>query len=260
MPKTELTKIKSAEMEIPEWLKGEVGQQHGLENVDQSDLLLPRLGLCQALSPQRRKSDSSYIEGLNEGELFNTVTKEIYGEEIEIVALFFFKNRIKFNPIEEGGGIDCISINGVDGGRICPDGCSACKFSVWGNGETEGDATNDSPLCTVYHNFMAFAMKDNSPVAMSFKSTGLKVSKQFLASVRLTNMPMYARKYKITVKEMSSGQNHWFEKQINFIGFPTAEEYKNFEHQYKQLKAMNVQVDMSGEAGDTSFETEKTEL
>src|ERR1035437_4670134 len=112
----------SALAEVPEFLRAELGNQAGMENVEQGDLLLPRLGLCQALSPHKRKSHALYIEGLEEGQLFNTVTKEIYGEELEVIMLFFFKNRIKYFPIDDGGGIDCISPNGIDGGRISPDG------------------------------------------------------------------------------------------------------------------------------------------
>lgn len=248
--------------QVPEHLKGMIGNQSGMEQVEQADLLLPRLGLCQALSPQRRKSDAAYIEGLEEGQLFNTVTKENYGVELEIIALFFFKNRIKYFDIDEGGGVDCLSANAIDGGRISPDGCSICKFSKWGNGETDDAHGNDSPLCTLYHNFMAFLPDTNSPIAISYKSTGLKVSKQLLASIRLTQLPMYAKRYKVTVVEMKSGSNVWYEKKLTLAGFVEPELFKSMEQQFKVLKDMNIQIDTTGEGGDTSFgsETGNTEL
>lgn len=240
--------------EIPEFLRNQIGNAAGMEEVEQNDLLLPRLGLCQSLSPQRRKSDAAYIPELKEGDLFNTVTKEIYGEQLEVIALFFFKNRIKYNPIDQGGGIDCISVNGVDGGRISPDGCSVCKFSVWGNGSKDEDKNNDHPDCTLYHNFMAFIPHTGSPIAISYKSTGLKISKEMLAGVRITRLPMYAKKYVITVTEMKANNNVWYEKKLIPNGFVDPDTFKAMEAQFESLKQMNIQVDTTGESGDTSFD------
>jgi hypothetical protein len=245
----------STKEEIPEWLRSQIGHQEGMENVEQGDILIPRLGLCQALSPQKRKSHAAYIEGLNEGDLFNTVTQEIYGKEITIVSLFFFKNRIKYIDIDDGGGIDCISANGIDGGRISPDGCSICKFSTWGNGEKDDEHGNDAPLCTLYHNFMAFIPKENSPIAISYKSTGLKLSKQLLSGVRMTRLPMYAKYWKVTVVDMRSGDNEWFEKKVIPGGFVEPELFESMKSNFEALKAANIKVDTTGEEeGDASFD------
>lgn len=242
--------------EVPDFLKGQVGNQAGMEDVEQSDLLLPRLGLCQSLSPQRRKGDEAFIEGLEEGQLFNTVTKEIYGAELTLIALFFFKNRIKYFDIDDGGGIDCISANGIDQGRISPDGCIVCKFSRWGNGETDDEHGNDHPLCTLYHNFMAYLPEQNSPIAVSYKSTGLKISKQFIANVRITRLPMYAKYYKVTTVEMRDGKNLWYEKKLTPGEYVSPELFKAMETQFNQLKQANIVLDHTGEAEDTSFDVD----
>ena len=253
----------SALAEVPEFLRTQIGNQAGMENVEQGDLLLPRLGLCQALSPQKRKTHATYIEGLKEGELFNTVTKEIYGESLEVVMLFFFKNRIKYFPIDDGGGIDCISVNGVDGGRISPDGCSICKFSQFGNGQKDDEHGNDSPLCTLYHNYMAFTLGEvPTPIALSFKSTGLTKSKQMLANIRMTRLPMYAKKYTIEVVTVTKGDQEWYEKKITPTEFVSAEVFAEMEKQFNMLKSMNIKVDTTGEegSGDASFDEGRTEL
>jgi hypothetical protein len=244
--------------EIPEWLRDEIGHQAGMEHVDQADVLIPRLGLCQSLSPQRRKNDPAFIEGLQEGQLFNTVTKEIYGETLDLVILFFFKNRIKFFPIDEGGGIDCTSPNGLNGGRINPDSCLECKYSKWGNGFTDDEHGNDPPTCTLYHNYMAFVLKpEPSPIAFSYKATGLKLSKQHLASVRLTRLPMYAKWYKISVVTMRDGNNEWFEKKITPGAYVNKEMFEQMEKNFKVLQAMDIKVDTTGEEGDTSFPADR---
>lgn len=245
----------SVSEEVPDFLRAEVGNQAGMEAVDQTDLIMPRLGLCQSLSPQRRKSDPAYIEGLEEGKLFNTVTKEIYGDELEIVLLFFFKNRIKYFPIDEGGGIDCSSQNGLDGGRISPEGCSACRFSIWGNGAKDDEHGNDAPECTLYHNYMAWIPGEGTPIAISYKATGLKGSKQLLASIRLTRLPMYAKRYKVTVVEMRDGSNVWFEKKVTPLGFVEKEAFIEMEKYFNALRATDFKVDTTGEEGDVTFNT-----
>ncbi len=246
----ELTQIES----VPDFLKSHVGQSTGLEDVEQSDILIPRLGLCQSLSPQRKKSNPLYIEGLQEGQLFNTVTQEVYGEKLEVILLFFFKNRIKYFPIDSGGGIDCISPNGIDQGRISPDGCSVCRFSQFGNGEdlVQGEKQS-APECTLYHNLMCLTPHDSSPIAMSFKSTGLKVTKQLLAQIRMSRLPMYAKKYEITVTTVKSGQNEWFEKKITPTGFVDSVTFAEMEKSFESLKKANIKVDTTGE-GDDSFQ------
>lgn len=239
--------------EVPEFLRSEIGHYTGMEKVEQSDILLPRLGLCQALSPQKRKSNSAYIESLQEGQLFNTVTQEIYGEELDIIPLFFFKNRIKFFPLDEGGGIDCQSKNAIDGGRINRL-CSACQYSVWGNGVRDGDGANKPPLCTIYHNFMSFIPADMTPIAISYKASGLKLSKQLLAQQRLARLPMFAKYYHISVVTMKDGDNEWFEKKITPSKFVDKMMFEEMERQFQALKEMDISVDITGESeGDTSF-------
>lgn len=85
-------------------LEGSSGQ--GLENVGQGDLQTPRICVAQSLTPQTKKSNENYIEGLNEGDLFNDLTGEIYHlTDTEIVVVDFLGSRnIEFD--EDGNIVD----------------------------------------------------------------------------------------------------------------------------------------------------------
>jgi hypothetical protein len=107
----------------------------GTEEVEREDLTLPRIGIAQSLSPQRKKTDARYIPGLDEGQLFNTVTRQIYGEKVQLIPLFFFKQQMKFKDIDEGGGIECISVNGKDGGALHPSDCKTCPHNQFKEGK-----------------------------------------------------------------------------------------------------------------------------
>src|SRR5258708_1340743 len=79
--------------DVPAYLQRPASQSAaGFEEVRLADVTLPRLGLCQALTPQRIKGDPKHIRNLEEGQFFNTITQEIYGETVKIVPLLFFKN------------------------------------------------------------------------------------------------------------------------------------------------------------------------
>jgi len=50
----------------------------GLENFTTDDMQIPFIRILQALSPQLNKQDSMYIKGAEQGDIFNTVTQEVY--------------------------------------------------------------------------------------------------------------------------------------------------------------------------------------
>jgi hypothetical protein len=70
-----------AVVDIPE------GEGTGLEGIDASDQIVPRLQIAAGTSKQVIEGSDVYIEGLRQGEVFNTVTGEIYGKEVFVVSL-----------------------------------------------------------------------------------------------------------------------------------------------------------------------------
>src|SRR5574339_912133 len=117
------TFLKTAEDQAP----------RGLEEATMQDMILPRVAICQTMSEERKRSSSKYIEGLEEGKLFNSLTKEIYGDVVTFTPLFFYKSRIKFRPQEIGGGIECMNPTGK---QCALNNGGPCLHSAWGkNGE-----------------------------------------------------------------------------------------------------------------------------
>lgn len=253
-----VTTHKHEIQQVPEFLKPRIGgPQPGMEDVEQTDILMPRLGLCQSLSPQRRKGDPAHIPGLEEGQLFNSVTQEIYGVEIKLIALFFFKNRTKFLPIDTGGGIDCTSANAIDQGRLHPTGCASCQYSSFGNGSLDPIKSQEPPLCTLFHNYMAYLpdVDEPTPIAISYKSSGLKFSRELLSKVRISRAPMYAKWYDVTVFEQRDGNNMWFEKRLTPGSYVDEELFGQMDNLFKSLKEKHITVDTTGEeGGNTDFE------
>jgi hypothetical protein len=87
---------------LPDFLQGTAGL--GNENVSREDVTIPRIGLIQALSPERTKGHAKKIDGCEEGQFFNTVTREILDETFLFVDIMFTKTYGVFVDRNFGGG------------------------------------------------------------------------------------------------------------------------------------------------------------
>ena len=87
----------------------------GTEEATAADYSIPFLSILQALSPQLNPSSGSYIEDAKAGDIFNTVTQEVYkvGEKpLRVLPCYFQKLIIEWKIREQGGGL--VSINRYD--------------------------------------------------------------------------------------------------------------------------------------------------
>ena len=78
----------------------------GLENFNTEDMQIPFIRILQALSPQLNKQDSLYIKGAEQGDIFNTVSQQVYkaDEGVIVVPCFFEKKFLEFALRSSGGG------------------------------------------------------------------------------------------------------------------------------------------------------------
>src|SRR3981189_2955887 len=84
---------------VPAHLQQYVGMADDEQVVGREDMLIPRLAVAQdGMAPQLKKQSELYIPELEAGDLFNTVTNEIYGTTAKVIPLFFTKNYIEFAP------------------------------------------------------------------------------------------------------------------------------------------------------------------
>jgi hypothetical protein len=186
----------------------------GLEKMDQQDMVLPRLGLCQSMTPQRKKDDATYIKGLEEGQYFNTITESIYGDKIQVVPLLFFKTRFRFKPQTEGGGLLCQSRDYFHGVGDPGGDCERCPLARFTDGK--------KPVCGEYFNYAVLVLPgdrlpDMSSLAvLSFKSTGIKIARTWNGLMNMRTMggksvPSFVGVYDVTsaIQKNAAGQS-WY--------------------------------------------------
>jgi len=225
---------------LPEYLKADAGNRDGKENVGQGDMVIPRLSLAQAMTPELKKSNENYNPDLEVGQFFNSVTGEIYGEQVTVIPLHFFKQFIEF-------GEDRSIVKLYHDGDVPP-----ASDLLFINGE--------KPRCTEFKNRMSLILKEDGsiqPIVVSFKSTGLKAAKQWNYLIAEKNLPAYAYTYKLTSKAKPGEKGEYQVVTVSRSNFTPAALYEQAKQYFAALQEAGVKVDVSGieqETNDTDFD------
>lgn len=232
---------------LPEYIQ--IGDQSGMEDVTAADIAMPRVGLCQSGTPQRKRNDPKFIEGLEEGDFFNTTTNEIYGKVIRLIPIRFFKSRMKFFPLDDGGGVDCQSLNGIDGGHYAAT-CAQCVHKNFVDGE--------HPSCYEFHNRVCLILPSGDTAAVCMKSTAIPVSKQWMALAKMRNAPLFSAIYELqSVPDVRGGNSYYTYKQ-KLVQNCSEEDFRYAKALYENFSQKTVVVDQEvpeAESRDEDFNT-----
>lgn len=243
--------------DMPDFLK-ETSSQRGTEMIRASDMVMPRMALCQSNTPQRKAQNILYIKDLQEGQFFNTLTKEIYGTSVHIIPLFFYYSRIMFKPFDEGGGIICQAPDGI---HCALANGGPCMHQAWGN-------DGQPPECTELFNFPCLIRATGEFVVLSLKSTGIAAGKQLNSMIRMRRKDAFAGVYLVeSFPDNKKGQD-FFNHRILNAGWVSTDEYKGAEGMYEtmlpQVKAGKATIHTDGMAAETesdrAFADRDTEL
>lgn len=209
--------------------------RRGFEDTLQTDVLIPRLALAQALSPQVTDGDPNRIPDLKVGDLFNSVTGQIYGREVFVQLLRKMPLRaMQFNPIDEGGGV------------LDPDVPLDDDRCQW-----HGD---EKPVATVFRDFLAVLLPQREIIALSFKSSGIKVAKALWGLATMRNKPVFAGRYVITTGVELKPKPHQVYKVQN-AGWVLKEDALLGEEMYESVKHIDAtKIDRSA-GGVDDFDT-----
>ncbi len=226
---------------LPDHLKDVHGHE-GMEQVRKKDLVIPRLGIGQGQNPQMKRSNPLYIEGLRDGEFFNPVTNDVYGDTLSFIALSYGPSRILFEQTEDDkptGKILCRSNNAIDGGSISPT-CDTCPKSQWRNGG------KTPPECTEFMNFPLILIGPKHLVISSFKSTGLKPTKMFLTKMDMLvnkwSKPLYSWVSEVKLNPDKNDAGEFYVPTFTVKRWATAEEFSFAESLFKEFKGKGTSV------------------
>lgn len=77
----------------------------GFENVTAQDVVIPRITILQALSPQLKKKDPQYIEGAEVGHFCDVATGDLFEESLELIPVYFARVYLEWAPRSTGKGL-----------------------------------------------------------------------------------------------------------------------------------------------------------
>jgi hypothetical protein len=186
---------------MPQDLVERAGQ--GTENIGAGDVKPPRLRICQAGSAQRKPDNPLQIQGLNELDMFNDLSGEIYG-----------RGPLKFVVIAQLGS---------RGMQFAGDGKTIVDFDVPIN-DPRMNFTQDTngkrvkPVATLFYDYVIWLVDQQEFVALSLSSSQIKIAKKLnsflrlpikLDNVTLPNPPAWARMYSFTTASQQDGTYSW---------------------------------------------------
>lgn len=238
MPKNEKDEqsLVPSNSNLPDFLRAK-GKSRGHENIDKSDLVLPRIKLLQPLSPEIDK-------GFTAGDLINSLTGESYGKKMTIIPIIHFKSRIYWKEREEGGGMLCSAHDALHPSRteFAPN-CSMCTLKDWNN--SAKTAKDKAPKCVIYYNFAVLINNSPMPVALSMERTKIRIAKKLLSLAAYSGgqLDMFARKYEVITEKVKNEQGTWYNYNISPAGFVSEEEFQRAEAVYESLKDLALSVE-----------------
>ena len=183
----------------------------GREQMSITDMALPYLQILQSLSPQVKKSSPQRVDGAEEGDIFNTVTQELFASEdgINVIPCAFQKAWVEWAPRDSGGG--WIASHSND--QIL----NHCNRNEQGLDVRKDNGNIIVPTFYYY----VLMLKDNGgfePAIISMARTQMKIGRkwnslmsslQVMGPQGLFNPPMFAQKFHVTTEAVSNAKGEW---------------------------------------------------
>lgn len=230
----------------------------GFEDEDQDDMIIPRVKVVQALSPERKDKIA------DEGDIINTLTKEKLNGKV-FIPVYKFGSNILWKDRSEGGGISCQAKDGKMGTNSFGDAvmCKVCGKCEFDNKKTGRDAI---PTCTKYINFFGFFEGERMPVILSFAKTNYKEGKKMYSLAKVSMQNMWYNGYRLESKLMAKAGNEWSIIDVIPSGNTSEEDrafgtelFKNF----RDVNSLNYNLDDENTASSSTpvnVDVENTEF
>ena len=213
----------------------------GMKEAGAGDYAIPFLAVMQKGSPQVSRASTKYVKDATVGQIFNTVTNELYdGDEgIEFIPCGFQKRMVRWKHRDDGGGLVCSYKEGDP---------TLKTFKRDDRGRLYDEESNDVIVDTCYHLGMLLHGNGFPEFAViSMTSTQLKTSRNWMTIIRrimkrssdgkVYNPPQFSHVYRIKTIPQQKQQYDWY-------GFAVAVEREVTDVElYKACRAFAKEID-----------------
>ena len=229
----------------------------GLENVTNDDITIPRLAIVQTNSPQRSKKDEKYIEGADEGHIFNTVSNELYAEGMTIIPCGYRKTYVEWVPREKGGGLVAIHDAKPEGTTTDP----KTRKSFLGENQI---------VDTAEHFVLVNKNGVHEPAVLTMTSTNLSVSRKLNTLLKMKKInvkgqtvspPSFLYEFNLSTVQAENDLGRWYKYKIEETGqvksqdvFKQAQAFADSVSEGKVKASEPVDTEAADDVGEDSEE------
>jgi len=188
---------------------------------DSSEMQIPFVRVAQSLSPQLNKKKGEYIDGLETGDAYNTLTSERWAGETGLVVVPCYQTTkyLEFVPRTSGGGFR---------GEIGPNDPILQRTSRDGSKEI---LPNGNELVKSDQHFCLIVGEDGmtQPVVIDMKSTQLKVSRRWKTQIAMQKIkhpgtgaiitpPVFATLWRLNTVEETNDKGDFYNWAVEKVG------------------------------------------
>jgi len=224
--------------QVPDYIKKDT--KRGTENVTSNDITLPRVCQIQDLSAEHKKKEAAYIEGAEPGMLFNNLTRQLYGDSVDIIPVFFRKEYLLWKNRKAGGGLNGVFNTELEAERA----------------HSEIDNPSDYEVVDTANMFCLVVGGDGSvaEAVLSMSKSKMKTSRQLNSLIRLNGGDSFSRVYRVSSIDDSSDSGDFYNLAVATVGFPTEAQYKAAEKTYESITKGAVKYNADYSESDTTEE------
>jgi hypothetical protein len=145
----------------------------GFDNVKVGDYALPYLKVLQGISNEIQRGDPKQIPGAVAGDIFNSLTKQLYKGEVGLLVVFaaYDKKWIEWKPRKAGGGLVKISKSKAEAEQN--------RLPLVGNPDTDSYINETAEHYVLHQTPDGYYM----PAVMSMSVTKLGVSRRLIGNM-----------------------------------------------------------------------------
>ena len=258
---------KKADNALPAHLQG--GKTTQIGNIDRSDLIIPRVKLLQAISPEVADG----IEGARAGIFWHTIAGQPIETPMRAIPIILRKSYVLWSPRGDDRGILARANDGLHWDQ--PEGMTfevkpknsphSVKYTL---GATVHDSSDDGPALSEFgssipgdpqsppaaaltYQFLWYFpdLQDLSPAIIINTRSSVKPAQQLLSKIDLRPVDHFGQVYKIGVVKEQGNEGPFFNYTYTSDGYASEEEYDTAQAMYHKFKEEDWVA--SEEEGDT---------
>ena len=228
MPKSAVAVKESAAIslvsnDVPAHVRAAQGAGRGNEDVG-SAIAIPRIKLLQKMSPEVDKYNATHIAGADVGHFINSISSEVYGEELYAISLKFKVEYVVWRSMEAGGGLLGNFTNQAD--------AEAAVAAQEKPSEYEIKDTHSHVL--LLKNPESGEL--SHPIIMDFTSSKLRVSRSWNTQIAGKGGDRFSSLWRLKSQPVESRTGQQFMNlDVEWVGWVTDEDYSVAEGLFDQF-------------------------